>query len=400
MLKTDLNQRKSRGQGAKDLPVGIYKIYQGLEGLEKIKERWERLLPRVDDLCFTHFPGWFVAYMKYLAVDPERFYFVGVETKSDRLIAIFPFELREISFFLFKYRILCLPKHPEVRMVDFVMDSSHLRPEEIFVNVLDWLRKELPFQWDAVFLPGVFSRGIAAKCVKEQTKYPTFTGACFNCNIIPVIDYQYLEKKISKNFRHNLKKARNKLKKEKEVRFRRVSDPEDLFDIFEKFVELESSGWKGEKGTAIKCQKGVKEYYAQLIRSFSRIGGAEIAYLEIEDQLVVALYILKIRDTAYFYKIGYDETKGYLSPGNLLIEWLLKTYYVEGKIKYINLITDAAYMKKWVPEVEEMCNYFCFERSLKGIFVRSVLRVFFNSKRSGVYKKFKKFIFKHNMLAA
>jgi len=90
---------------------------------------------------------------------------------------------------------------------------------------------------------------------------------------------------------------------------------------------------------------------------------------------------LLINKTAYFYKIGYDESKGYLSPGNLLIDWQLQRYYEEGKIKWINLITDVPYMDKWKPEARAMCNYFCFNKSVKGRGAMVALRLLFYLKK-------------------
>ena len=319
--------------------------------------------------------------MNHLAGDPERFYFICVETKQGRLVAVFPFEWKVIRFIFFKYYVLCLPRHAEVRMVDFIVDASYLHPEKIFVSVLDWLKRELPFRWNCVFLPGVFTHSVTAKCIVEQTEYPMLIGSCFECNIIPIHDYQSFEKRISKNFRRNLKRAHNKLKKEKNERIRRVFEHRELHGIFEKFLDVEASGWKGSKGTAIKCDRNPMGYYRGLLQSFSEMGQVEVAYLGIDNQVVVALYILVIKNTAYFYKIGYNESKGYLSPGNLLIEWLLKNYYVEGRIKYVNLITDAPYMKKWVPESRKMCNYFCFGYSLKDLFVKNILKSFFRIKK-------------------
>ncbi len=54
---------------------------------------------------------------------------------------------------------------------------------------------------------------------------------------------------LSKNFRGNLRKARNKLAKLEGVEFVSARGPEELASALEVFLDVEASGWKGASGT-------------------------------------------------------------------------------------------------------------------------------------------------------
>ncbi len=372
-------------------PPLAFEIHQGWEGLKKLYTEWRALLTRIPDICFTNYPEWYEAYMQYLAPDPEGFYFVRALI-GQHSVAIFPFERKHIRFGGISINVLSLPKHTDARMLDFILDPDYPEPIKLFTDMLTWLETRLPFTWDFIRLPAVLEEGNASHCVYSQNTFPLFKGARFTSKVIPIVGEEELVQRLSKNFRRNLRKAHNKLKREKDAMFESVSDAEGVQKAFEAFLKLEASGWKGKKGTAIACNGSLEGFYRHFLRAFSRTGHFELAFLNINAIMIAGLLIPKVHNTAYLYKIGYDESKRHLSPGILLIEWLLKKYRQEGKIKYVNSVTDAPFINPWKPASQILCNYYCFNHTIRGKSLKIILQVLFFLKKNLFRKRYLRYM--------
>ena len=88
---------------------------------------------------------------------------------------------------------------------------------------------------------------------------------------------------------------------------------------FERFLMLESSGWKGQRGTALLCNLGLATFGRTMIRSFARDGQCRIYSLELDGRAVASCVVLSSGSRAYLWKIAYDEFFAEFSPGVLLM---------------------------------------------------------------------------------
>ena len=66
-------------------PSISYEYYRGEEGLKEIWPQWEELLPYVEDVCFTHYPGWYAAYMNNLTTEGCAITFVSTLRLKENL---------------------------------------------------------------------------------------------------------------------------------------------------------------------------------------------------------------------------------------------------------------------------------------------------------------------------
>jgi len=144
---------------------------------------------------------------------------------------------------------------------------------------------------------------------------------------------QHMLDHVSKKRRKTLKRNRNKLSERGKVELRSFTTGPELKAAVEDFLTIEAAGWKGQRGTALACNKNSATFAR---KAFGGSGGksitrADVLYLD-EFPIAVSLSIYTGK-TAFTLKCAYDETYRSYSPGLLLelaiIEDFLETRWVE-----------------------------------------------------------------------
>jgi hypothetical protein len=95
--------------------------------------------------------------------------------------------------------------------------------------------------------------------------------------------------------------------------------------------------------------------------------------IDLVPKLLAAQYAIGIDDTLYLLKIGYDQESSKLSPGNLLLEWLIKRCHEDKKYRRINLITNLPWQDCWNPVPVACYNFFLCNNSPRGLLLTALL---------------------------
>lgn len=138
-------------------------------------------------------------------------------------------------------------------------------------------------------------------------------------------------------------------KRRKELRrqYRRLADtgtlayvsarqPEEVRDAIERFLSLEARGWKGQRRTALLCDPALATFTRTMTRLLAHKGRCWVDSLEIDGQPVAMGIVLFAEDTAYFWKVAYDESCAALSPGVHFTLELTQRLASESGIKLID----------------------------------------------------------------
>jgi CelD/BcsL family acetyltransferase involved in cellulose biosynthesis len=112
-----------------------------------------------------------------------------------------------------------------------------------------------------------------------------------------------------------LRRQRNRLAEHGAVHFEVARTPRDVAAALETFLELEASGWKAKRGTALGQHDGDAAFVRRAAPALAETGQCEIASLRAGDTKVAAAIVLRHRDRAFYFKLGVDERFARLSPG-------------------------------------------------------------------------------------
>jgi CelD/BcsL family acetyltransferase involved in cellulose biosynthesis len=112
-----------------------------------------------------------------------------------------------------------------------------------------------------------------------------------------------------------LRRQRHRLAEHGAVRFDVARTPEQVAAALETFLQLEASGWKGKRGTALKQDEGDAAFARRAAPALAETGGCEIVSLRAGDTPVAAAIVLRHQDRAFYFKLGIDERFARFSPG-------------------------------------------------------------------------------------
>ncbi len=309
---------------------------------------------------------WYEAYVEFLAPSPDRIAFVLAYPGED-LEAIFPFNKIEKRRFRPRGWGLQSPRHSHMNLQDVVL-NSHLEHRSLLSELFQFLNEHLDYGCDVINFGNVLEDSATLQLLRGDHSLRTTVFPTGFCDYLPVLSEEDLLNVVSRNFRGNLRKARNRLAKRAEVEFLSARAPDTLQQYFPYFLEVEASGWKGASGTrsAIKLHPSLTAFYGQLLERFGNEKRCEINLLKVDGCVIAGQFALIVGQTMYILKIGYDEQYAECAPGNLLLSHVLDRLSTEDGVRHVNLITDAAWHTSWRPLRYQVFDCSCYSSSPMG----------------------------------
>lgn len=123
---------------------------------------------------------------------------------------------------------------------------------------------------------------------------------------------------------HLSSRKRKQLRRHERALERELGGPLELVelgdrpDAFEQFLDLEASGWKGDrsrKGAALRVKPGAAEWYTEVADSLRRRGRLRVMQLRAGSELLYSSILLQAGDTLYGVMDAYEERWSQYSPG-------------------------------------------------------------------------------------
>jgi CelD/BcsL family acetyltransferase involved in cellulose biosynthesis len=112
-----------------------------------------------------------------------------------------------------------------------------------------------------------------------------------------------------------LRRQRHRLEEHGAVTFNAARRPDEIGPALETFLQLEASGWKGQRGTALNQHAGDTTFIRRAVASLAETAQCEVITLRAGATPVAAGIVLRHQDRAFFFKLGIDERFAKYSPG-------------------------------------------------------------------------------------
>jgi CelD/BcsL family acetyltransferase involved in cellulose biosynthesis len=119
--------------------------------------------------------------------------------------------------------------------------------------------------------------------------------------------------------RKELSRQRRRLADVAPVTFATASDHGQIVSALEDFLVLEASGWKGLAQTAAANDPVVRRFVETAVTGLAARGQARIDRMVLGERAIAAAITLNAGDTAWFWKIAYNEGVARFSPGVQLV---------------------------------------------------------------------------------
>jgi CelD/BcsL family acetyltransferase involved in cellulose biosynthesis len=138
-----------------------------------------------------------------------------------------------------------------------------------------------------------------------------------------------------------LRRQRKRLAGHGAVRFDVARAPDDVASALENFLDLEASGWKARRGTALVQDAGDAGFIRRATSALAERGQCEIVTLRAGDTPVAAAVVLRHLDRAFYFKLGVDERFAKFSPGVQLTLDLTRHLCADPAIAMADSTADA-----------------------------------------------------------
>ncbi|MGH6767702.1 MAG: GNAT family N-acetyltransferase [Xanthobacteraceae bacterium] len=130
---------------------------------------------------------------------------------------------------------------------------------------------------------------------------------------------RYLERAMVRKRRKERRRQRNRLADMGAIASTIATEPPALTAALGEFLTLEARGWKGRAGTAARDNQNIQAFVERAVTALAAEGKAGVARLAVDTRVVAAIVTLRSGDTAWCWKIAYDERYSRLSPGVQLL---------------------------------------------------------------------------------
>jgi CelD/BcsL family acetyltransferase involved in cellulose biosynthesis len=129
----------------------------------------------------------------------------------------------------------------------------------------------------------------------------------------------YVEHAVGRKKIKELRRQLRRLGESGAVTWTLDSEPMAVDAALGDFLRLEADGWKGRAGTAARESAEVRAFMQTAVQELARDRKVRVARLVLDDRAIAALILLQSQDTAWAWKIAYDEGSARASPGVQLL---------------------------------------------------------------------------------
>lgn len=146
-----------------------------------------------------------------------------------------------------------------------------------------------------------------------------------------------------------------------------VEESDGIEDAVRRFGLLESSGWKGEEGTAVSPENAQGKFYASVFCEFATTGQAISYELYAGDEMIAQQLALAAGTMCITLKTTHDERYRELAPGRVLDYEMLRLEFARRRFDRFELYTNADEAQlRWTTGDRWIEHVTCFRSPLIG----------------------------------
>ncbi len=169
-------------------------------------------------------------------------------------------------------------------------------------------------------------------------KYPSFQSLC-KARLTDVVHRSeramlqttldpetYLSRTMRPKKRKEIKRLRSRLEDLGAVAFTALARDGSIAAWKDQFLALESSGWKGRKGSALGSKPATAAFFAEVIEGAHAAGKLDMLKMTLCGKPIAMLVNLVAPPGSFAFKIAFDEDYAQFSPGVLIKIESLKAF--------------------------------------------------------------------------
>ena len=292
--------------------------WRNLFELEPIVDEWRELAARALEPNVFYEPAFALEAAKIFGRDAGAL-LVWSGTSPRKLLGFFPGRIESRRYGL-KLPVLVGWTHAYAPLGTPLVEREAAEPV-----IAAWLAHladdpELPGLVLLPFLPADGPFALVLDTIVRRAQMPV---ADFNLHqraqLVPDDDRLfYVERTLGQHRHKELRRYVRRLGDIGALLFTTATEPETVAGAIQDFFTLESRGWKGKAGTAAILDDDIHGFITAAVAGLAAEGKVAINRIFIDGRAIAVTITLRSADTAWFWKIVYDEKFAQHSPGVVL----------------------------------------------------------------------------------
>jgi len=187
------------------------------------------------------------------------------------------------------------------------------------------------FQADGAFGPAL------AEVVLERELPMVETGRHERAFLKADLDGEsYLAANMRKKKRKEYNRQWNRLSETGDLKFESPDASLDLTKWLQDFLQLERSGWKGKRGTALAERENERAFFEAMCRGAHAAGKFHAAQITLDGTPIAMLASFVSGRGAYSFKIAFNEDYARFSPGASLMMKAIDAFHHDPRIDWVD----------------------------------------------------------------
>lgn len=330
-------------------------------GFVALAPEWDALVAQTDDQIFYRHA--FIRVWIDNFAPTARLRVLTLRSGDGRLQAVLPLIEQRTRLYGFPVRELCAAANLHSCRFDLVARD----PERAATAFFAHLKRDT--SWDVIRLTDVPEGGNAFALLDraEKAGMPVGRWTSLRSPFIALPQsWDAMQKQVDTKFRANLRRRRKRLEEKGKVTVERITQSADLARLLEEGYALEQSGWKGRGGTAIAQDVATRGFYSELARTAATEGKLTLFFMRLDGRAVGFHYALEHAGRYLLLKPAYDEVIRECSPGQLLMEDVLKTCIEQRMPEFDFLGPDMPWKRDWTDLVRTHSWLYIFRDGFRG----------------------------------
>ena len=335
-------------------------IVRDARELEKFSSAWMELARDAADPNPFYEPWWLIPSLRHLSSGREMlFVFIfapdpDCTTRSEKLCGMFPFELAP-NYRGLPSRVLRLLRPTYNRLCTPLVHRGFVT--ECVSSLLDWTEHS-PDSAPLVEFRFITGEGRVAQELHQQINDRHWTAFQSDCTIRALFRPMssadvYLERALSGKHRKEFRRLEKRLSEAGPTEYRCLGRHDDAAPWVASFLELESSGWKGQDGSSLTSREETRTFFKEAATEAHRHGRLMMLGLFHKQRPIALKCNFFSGNGSVAFKIAFDEKYARYSPGMLLeIE----------NVKRLHEIPEIAWMDSTAESQHFMINRLWIDR--------------------------------------
>lgn len=293
--------------------------------LARFNAQWKALARDAVDANVFYEPWWLLPSLHHLHACNDLLFLLmfapdpACPTGPELLCGMFPFEyaphyrglpVRVLRLLRPTYNRLCTPLvHREfaAECIGALLDWAEYNPESAAL-----------FEFRFITGEGRVAQELHQQITDRQWR--VFQSDCTIRALFKAMPHAelYLQRALRGTHRKELRRLENRLSQIGRTKYLRLGPGDDARPWLDSFLELESSGWKGQSGSSLGSREETRRFFEESASEAHRQGQLMMLGLFHKDRPIALKCNHLSGNGSFAFKIAFDEEYGRYSPGMLL----------------------------------------------------------------------------------